>query len=385
MISINTAQSVAQVMPSATPKQTTPALAENKIEATKTTLSGKAIMLSRLFGTNDLNANPKVEYQLTILNASGSGTNFLTLQDRDFLAKVYEYADAKGIDFQKVDYFAFDLVAHRQMGGAAGGLREGVVYDTKTKERVEVKFTASDEALALDILKSKAFTLADSEVDHEFLEGLLNPYSRSHIADFNFLKEIVFAFSSSGDEVDPNAKPIRKTVTDFPPWEVAFAEFDKIEAEKKAGESAENKGKGVEILEKRLFGQGASKAVLAGYLNDNDKSMLGALYAKAIEKGASEEDLKRIDKKAYSLAAMRMKAEMMQSYWEKDAAFKSKMNEANTADKSNKSDDKTLGKTHFPLAESYGKSFIFAPFATISAAEEKSSSIKENKLKKDAP
>ena len=60
MISINTAQSVAQVMPSATPKQTTPALAENKIEATKTTLSGKAIMLSRLFGTNDLNANPKV-------------------------------------------------------------------------------------------------------------------------------------------------------------------------------------------------------------------------------------------------------------------------------------------------------------------------------------
>ena len=219
--------------------------------------------------------------------------------------------------------------------------------------------------------------IGNSEIDQDFLRELFNPYMHGHAVSFEFLEEVLYAFSPSGDEVDPSAKPlIRKEMKDYPPY---------VRPE---DGNAQEKGKGVAMFEKRLFGQGASKAVLAEYLNDTDKAMLSDLYAKAAKKGASEEELKRIDKKAYSLAAMRMRAEMMQSYWEKDAAFKSKINEVNQADKTdkaNKTDDKTLGKTQFPLAESYGKSSIFAPFATPSAAEEKSSSIKDNELKKDAP
>lgn len=80
------------------------------VEAT-VKLSGRAMMLSRLFRTTDPRAEPPVAVGAE--QAEGSLYPYLQQQDREVLAKAYDFATEKGIDPSTVDAVAHDLAAHR--------------------------------------------------------------------------------------------------------------------------------------------------------------------------------------------------------------------------------------------------------------------------------
>ena len=161
------------------------------------TISGKALMLSRLFHTDDIYVTPKIEYSTTTRNTSGLVYNFLTASDRGILARIYEYASNNGTDLDQVDHLAFDLACYR-MAGASGGNRDTTGMITDNEGRVLIShFSQEDTAAAKRILTSDA--MKDTAIDGEFLLTLMNPGKKpTHATDFDFLEEIVVAFSSPG-------------------------------------------------------------------------------------------------------------------------------------------------------------------------------------------
>lgn len=137
------------------------------------TISGKALMLSRLFHTDDIYVTPKIEYSTTTRNTSGLVYNFLTASDREILARIYEYASNNGTDLDQVDHLAFDLACYR-MAGASGGNRDTTGMITDNEGRVLIShFSQEDTATAKRILTSDA--MKDTAIDREFLLTLMNP------------------------------------------------------------------------------------------------------------------------------------------------------------------------------------------------------------------
>jgi hypothetical protein len=97
------------------------------VEAT-VKLSGRAMMLSRLFRTTDPGAEPPVA--VSPASPDESLYPFLQQQDREVLAKAYDFATEKGIDPSSVDAVARDLAAHRSSSVAPDmleGLESGPV------------------------------------------------------------------------------------------------------------------------------------------------------------------------------------------------------------------------------------------------------------------
>ncbi|MDR2837424.1 MAG: hypothetical protein LBV49_02460 [Azonexus sp.] len=189
-------------------------------------ISGEALVLARLFGNNPATAQ-KVEYQLTTSNFAGSFCNFLTLSDRQLLARVYEYATVNGIDLEKVDTLATKLGSYRACGpgpaeGSLGTQYQLFTYDPPNDPNgrlvpVVGEFSAENQAIANSVLTSKAMN--DTELDHGFIESLFNPdrmgatftMNRQGVSQgqgyLDFVRKIVFAFSTSG--ADGSSDPTR--------------------------------------------------------------------------------------------------------------------------------------------------------------------------------
>lgn len=280
-------------------------------EASKVSISGRAVLLSRLFRTSDPNANPAIEYSTTTSNLSGSVYSYLNSSDRATLATVYEYANANGIDPIKVDNLAFDLGVHRRMqaSNGPGGSPDtnGLLFHLDGTPLIS-EFKPADEAIAQRLLASNAVN--DTKIDHGFLQSELNPgRSPTHAVDFNFLQQIVFAFSASGSDgsADPNATPVvRAKKEDFQPIKIP-------------GTQAHD---GNAIMLARLFnvvdgsksssmanqGDSATKSTLANYLTSNDRAQLSLMYSLAEQRG---EDLSKVDKLAMTLSAGRMRESLM--------------------------------------------------------------------------
>lgn len=272
-----------------------------KQESATVSISGRAIMLSRLFNS-DGSVEPRVEITTTTSNTSGSVYSFLTKSDREMLATVYEYASVNGIDPLKVDGLAFDLGAYR-MAGPGGPLDgAGKLYDLQGNPIIP-EFNAEDEAVAQRVLTSKA--MGDTLIDRGFLEAIFTPTKRSvHASDFSFLEDVVYAFSASGSDgaTNPDAKPVvRYKAEDFPPLKLD-------------GQAVESGSKTMlsRLLEKELTGNtgalgtlSANKGVtkLLDILSANDKDMLSRLYAIAQTRN---EDLSKFDNIALMLGSYRM-------------------------------------------------------------------------------
>lgn len=266
-------------------------------QSAKVTISGRAVMLSRLFRTADPALEPQVEVNKN--KPSGSVWNFLTREDRTTLAKVYEYAGNNGIDPLKVDNLAFDLACYRHSEGVLG--YSGCDYDL-TGQPVTRSFKPADEAIAQRILTSKAIN--DTVIDQGYLRQALDPgYSATHAVDFEFLQQVVFAFSASGSDgaADPNAKPvIRPKAADFAPIRI------------------EQPDDGKSLVQERLFGLTRSgervapevNSPLLGYLNDMDKALLAGRYHEALRRGEGREGIEKVDKLALSLATQRWQQQM---------------------------------------------------------------------------
>ncbi len=270
-------------------------------ESATVSISGRAIMLSRLFNS-DGSVEPRVETTTTTSNTSGSVYSFLTKSDREMLATVYEYASANGIDPLKVDGLAFDLGVYRRAGPGGPLDNAGKAYDLQGNPFI-AEFNAEDEAVAQRVLTSKA--MGDTLIDRGFLEAVFSPTRMSvHASDFSFLEDVAYAFSASGSDgaTNPDARPvIRYKAEDFPP----------LKLDNQAVESG-NKTMLSRLLEKELTGNTGALGTLSAnksatrlldLLSANDKDMLSRLYAIAQTRN---EDLAKFDNIALMLGNYRM-------------------------------------------------------------------------------
>ncbi|GKW43725.1 hypothetical protein LOZ86_03825 [Pectobacterium parvum] len=160
------------------------------------TLSGKAIMLSRLFG--DSNSEPSVQTQLTQATMSLPSTHFLTRSDRDMLSELYSEAQQQGVDLNYVDDLASDLGNYRMFGGVMANVNDGGMYDVNGHAQ-RFHFTDSDDATGTRILTGQG--ISSTGLDQGFLRYQLDPgFSFNHRTDFAFLEQVVNKFGSGALE-----------------------------------------------------------------------------------------------------------------------------------------------------------------------------------------
>ncbi|HEX5656126.1 MAG TPA: hypothetical protein VFX59_02980 [Polyangiales bacterium] len=86
-------------------------------------LSGRAMMLSRLFRTTDPRAEPAVASE--VKPNTEDVYPYLQKEDRALLAKAYDFATEKGIDPSNVDAVARDIAVHRSSSPSLEVLEAG--------------------------------------------------------------------------------------------------------------------------------------------------------------------------------------------------------------------------------------------------------------------
>lgn len=272
-----------------------------KQESATVSISGRAIMLSRLFNSDD-SVEPRIETTTTTSNTSTSVYNFLTESDREMLSTVYEYASANGIDPLKVDGLAFDLGVYRRAGSGGPSDTAGKSYDLQGDPFIP-EFKSEDEAAAQRVLTSKA--MGDTLIDRGFLEAVFSPTRMSvHASDFSFLENIVYAFSASGSDgaADPGAKPvIRYKAEDFPPLKLDDQAVESGSKTMLSRLSENELTRSVGALGTLSANEGITK--LMDLLSNNDKDMLSRLYAIAQNRN---EDLSKFDDIALMLGSYRI-------------------------------------------------------------------------------
>jgi hypothetical protein len=281
-----------------TPQPSAPATPSRGTGDTVELSSGQAIMLSRLFHTTDLAATGM--YTPGSAPSSGSVYNFLTAGDRNMLGSVYEYARNNGIDPSKVDDVAFDLGCFRSHPPSSYVDAVGKVFDLNGNSIVP-EFSPADEAAARRILTSKA--MSDTAIPHDFLQHILNPgVAPGHAVNFGFLEQVVYATSKSGSDgaTDPSAVLAARPAERF----AALQAAGKVPSP----EQMRSQAAGTPADAKDVFASFASRITgVVPFLTDDDKTLLGSLYAAAVQKyGPDSPRLKEIDAAARSLAALRL-------------------------------------------------------------------------------
>lgn len=171
-------------------------------QGTPITLSGQAIMLSRLFNTTDPNAAPPVQSGVNGMdqNHIGMGSvNFLTQSDRTLVSKMYSYAQQQGADLQHVDQIAYALGAYRHLndGRMMASYNSGNSFDL-AGHQMTVNFNAKDTAIAASIQNGSAIN--STQFDHGFLSYTLDPGfgALTFTGDMEFLQQMVVKFSGEG-------------------------------------------------------------------------------------------------------------------------------------------------------------------------------------------
>ena len=171
-------------------------------QSTSVSLSGRAIMLSRLFGTQNSNTEPPVVSGVNGMDLKHIGMspqNFLTTSDRALLSDMYEYAQQQGADLQNVDQLAYALGTYRQSnnGRSMSSFNEGNSFDLEGHQ-LTVSFNEKDAATAARILNGDAIN--STKLDQGFLRYTLDPGygALSNTSDFEFMEQMVIKFSDVG-------------------------------------------------------------------------------------------------------------------------------------------------------------------------------------------
>lgn len=288
------------------------ALAPAKAQPTVSHTDGHAVMLKRLFELDDSAVEPKFDIStLDWAKVAGDKVyNFLNRDDREMVEKAYEQADAIGVDPHEVDNLAFDLGYYR-MNVNTGANRDttGVLFMPDGRPFIDV-FKPKDEAVIRDMLSLKA--MDDTTIDHGFLQVALDPGlgGSEHAVDFGALRKLVLVFSPNHSDGGRNpdvsfaARDARVALAE------AVAAMAPVATKTPPG--APNGIDGKALMMSRLFGTGESggavKHPLASFLTDDDKDMLGDMYALAKANGA---DLSQLDKLSESLGALRQAEGLM--------------------------------------------------------------------------
>lgn len=171
----------------------------NSQEKSTVTLSGQAILASRLFSSDsgDLPVLPSIR-----TNGEHNGMlsqYFLTEDDRSLVSKMYELSSEEGIDLRYVDQFAKDLGLYRKYDD--GSMRysfNGNSYDSQGRKQT-VSFTEKDTATAERILSGE--TLSSTNIDQGFIRWRLDPGQGFNLrSDLDFMEHMINKFSSTANE-----------------------------------------------------------------------------------------------------------------------------------------------------------------------------------------
>lgn len=181
------------------PASATASTATVPVQSTSVSISGKAIMLSRLFRSNAPNATPPVMSGVHGMDI-GNGTlsvYYLTESDRTLVSDMYAYAQQQGADPQYVDTLALTLSEYRQHdnGRLAGGFN-GNEFDSQGHQLTS-SYSPADTATATRILNGDAIN--STRLDHGFLNHILNPTNAlSNASNMGFMEQMVVKFSDKG-------------------------------------------------------------------------------------------------------------------------------------------------------------------------------------------
>lgn len=171
-------------------------------KAAEVPLGGKALVLQRIFGVKD----PALEPAVKTRDCPGSffmlETYFLTRDDRDFMGRVYEFAQAQNADLGFVDDLAYQLADYRfHRDGQEMSPHNVDQYDLEG-HHVTHHFTEKDAATARRILASEA--LQTTELDNAFILRVTNEdYHGINHNNFDFMEQVINRFSAKGAEMLP--------------------------------------------------------------------------------------------------------------------------------------------------------------------------------------
>lgn len=183
--------------------------ASERNEPTKATLSGKSLMMSRLFHTNDINAKIAVETNVNDSSVVQRTNHFAYLNesDREIIEKAYEISSANGIDLQYVNALASDMTSYRQ----SGHWPPGKLMDLEGRE-ITFSLTANDSKIA-DRLKTSDI----NSFDPGFMKQILNGYKPGRAVDFRFLEFIAGELSNPGSMKNTDIEQLKS-----PPTKIEF-------------------------------------------------------------------------------------------------------------------------------------------------------------------
>jgi hypothetical protein len=190
----------------------TNASASTSAQDSAVSISGQAIMLSRLFMTSSSSATPYLT-ELSKSTMAADPVDFLTQDDRDFLSIVYSYAQSQGVDLRYVDDLATDMGMYRKFGSAQISSNSPGASFNEEGQALTYSFTPDDSASASNILSDQS--IRSTQFDKGFLNFELDPgFSFNHTANFSFLQRMVEHFSSAGSS---DSVPLASTFSTYTP------------------------------------------------------------------------------------------------------------------------------------------------------------------------
>jgi hypothetical protein len=174
------------------------------------TISGHALLVSRLFHTDEAhyNGTPKT----TPLADGGSNYDYLTSDDRKMVEDMYSYCAAKGMDLRYVDALALDLAEYRVNGPH---VNDAVIYDTEG-HRMTFDWKEQDKEIADHVLQGDE--IDQTSIDHGFLQAEFKPGGR--FANFAFLEKMMSVFSTGcGGDTQGTSDDSFKVYTSMQTWD----------------------------------------------------------------------------------------------------------------------------------------------------------------------
>lgn len=275
--------------------------------AGRAVVSGVSLMRERLFGITD----PEVaEPRYTQSNRPSVGTTagWLTTGDRAFISGLYERAQVTRRDLGDIDALARDLGVWRSTIGPLWAPTVGSGFNMNGDPMVAL-FDPANERVAQRIRGSQA--MYDSGMPTEFLAYQIDPGRGGGGAlGLSRLESIMYELSPSGSarSADGGASLPERT-PDLLKRMLADGSLQRKSAEAKKY-NAENPWEADWRLNdpRDLFEKYEHRVkAVSPMLQEDDKAMLGALYADTEEKhGVDAPELAKIDAFARKLATLRM-------------------------------------------------------------------------------
>lgn len=209
-------------------KSTTSTTAIINEQSTSVSISGRSLMLSRLFGNKEPTVKPSGDL-LSLANLSTSPAHFLTESDKDLLSKMYEFAQQQGADLQHVDSIGVELGSYRKAdnGKLMSSFNNGQNFDLEGHQ-VTLSFNEQNTKTVARILNSESIN--STQLDHGFLQYTFDPGhgALSMISDLQFLEQMVTKFSDKGADATLDSKFSTYNISSVPQRNAVFTKSKEI-------------------------------------------------------------------------------------------------------------------------------------------------------------